>query len=197
MTGRHNLAAADLDEWTDAKFLPLASFATTTAAEAHPHVAPQEGFDLGELLRDLPRPLPLVDLERAMAEERAGHRAHMESMMEKLRESERERELVHLQMAVLKEQLLLQAAVARRALGPASNGGEDCLQEDASGAASDGVTSSASSNWASSGATARLEYAKNVMVRYLETHDQSLLPALREVQRCLSCLSVINHRSLV
>jgi trimeric autotransporter adhesin len=151
---------------------------------ATPPPAPAARFSLGILLRDLPRPLPLLDLDRAMSDERAGHRVRLEALAERLRESERERELVHLQLAHLKELLAMQAAAARRA-------GRADPADPATSAAAGPAGAELSDAERAVAATARLEYAKAVVVRFLETRDVTLLPALREVpegHECWECV---------
>ena len=141
------------------------------------------GFDLQVLLHDMPMPLPLVDLDRVMREERTGYHAHLDSMVGLLRESERERELLHQQLALIKELLARQDAsaivygrqakecsTAKSSAAPASSS-EDSI----------GISYGDGTNYARQDASVNFEYIKTVIIRYLETDDSSLLPVLQEV----------------
>ena len=151
-------------------------------------------FDLGALLHNLPRPLPLVDLDRVMAEERAGYRAHLESVTSLLHESEHERRLLHQQLKLLKELVAGQDVLVKT-----SRNKQTLDAKLAVTVALPTSTVKAEDADALGIPPVSLEYIKTVVVRYIETHDTSLLPVLREVlfSACLPTTSQAISRFLI
>ena len=123
-------------------------------------------------MQNLPMPLPLVDLDRIMAEERAGYKAHLESVTSLLRDTERERQLLQQQLDVLKKLVATQDARASKT--KSSN-------LSASRSSSMPISNTSDSQSSLGEAPICHEYIKTVVLRYLETHDTSLLPVLRQV----------------